>query len=237
MGYFNVLRVEDAMRSEPSHDKADRQRLYKIGLIRGNSLCHYADRSINISGTALVFFDPQLSYVWKSLSADQTGFLCVFDETFFTKKMKENIGRLPMFKVGGEPVYMLTGEQDGVVSGIFGRMLDELSSDYFYKYDLLRNYVTELIHFALKKKGTMENNDKYVGMWVTADGYIRHELLPGGRYDEARGNRKSAYQGSYKLTGDHIDYKDDTGFTADGDFRDGVLYHTGMVLYREEKRS
>lgn len=25
----------------------------------------------------------------------------------------------------------------------------------------------------------------YVGMWVTTDGRIRHELLPNGRYDEA----------------------------------------------------
>ena len=73
----------------------------------------------------------------------------------------------------------------------------------------------------------------YVGMWVTADGYIRHELLPNGRYDEARGKRRSAYQGRYWIKGDHIDYLDDTGFTADGDFRDGVLYHAGMVLYRE----
>ena len=73
----------------------------------------------------------------------------------------------------------------------------------------------------------------YVGMWVTADGYIRHELLPNGRYDEARGDRKSAYQGSYTITGDHIEYVDDTGFTADGDFVDDVLYHAGMVLYRE----
>lgn len=31
------------------------------------------------------------------------------------------------------------------------------------------------------------NQNTYVGMWVTADGRIRHELLPGGRYDEARG--------------------------------------------------
>ena len=77
------------------------------------------------------------------------------------------------------------------------------------------------------------DQNRYVGMWVTKDGYIRHELLPGGRYDEARGNRRSAYQGRYTLRGDHIDYVDDTGFTADGDFRDGVLYHGGMVLYRE----
>jgi hypothetical protein len=73
----------------------------------------------------------------------------------------------------------------------------------------------------------------YVGMWVTANGHIRHELLPGGRYDEARGKRRSAYQGRYWITGGHIEYLDDTGFTADGDFRGGVLYHAGMVLYRE----
>ena len=77
---------------------------------------------------------------------------------------------------------------------------------------------------------------KYVGTWVTADGQIRHQLLPGGRYDEARGSRRSAYRGRYTLTGDHIDYLDDTGFTADGDFRDGVLYHAGMVLYPEPSR-
>ncbi|MED1796276.1 Atu4866 domain-containing protein [Brevibacillus nitrificans] len=79
------------------------------------------------------------------------------------------------------------------------------------------------------------NTKPYVGMWVTADKHIRHELLPNGRYDEARGNRKSAYTGSYTITGNHIDYVDDTGFTADGEFRDGILYHAGMILFRESK--
>lgn len=44
----------------------------------------------------------------------------------------------------------------------------------------------------------------YVGMWVTADGRIRHQLLPNGRYDEARGSRESAYQGRYEVSGHHI---------------------------------
>lgn len=73
----------------------------------------------------------------------------------------------------------------------------------------------------------------YVGMWVTADNHIRHELLPDGRYIEARGPREAAYTGRYTITGDHIEYVDDTGFTADGDFVDGVLYHAGMVLHRK----
>lgn len=74
---------------------------------------------------------------------------------------------------------------------------------------------------------------RYAGLWVTADGQIRHELKSDGRYVEARGNQERAYEGRYWLTGDHIDYRDDTGFTADGDFKDGILYHAGMILYRQ----
>src|SRR5690554_5088939 len=74
----------------------------------------------------------------------------------------------------------------------------------------------------------------YVGMWVTDDGHIRHELLSNNRYDEARGERESAYQGRYRVTGNYIEYWDDTGFTADGEFIDDVLYHAGMVLRRKK---
>ncbi len=80
---------------------------------------------------------------------------------------------------------------------------------------------------------TQPQDHSYVSMWVTADGAIRHELLPNGRDDEARGNRQSAYQGRYEVMGDHIDYWDDTGFTADGTFVDtDTLHHGGMILYR-----
>ena len=74
----------------------------------------------------------------------------------------------------------------------------------------------------------------YIGMWVTGDGRIRQELLANGRYDEARGTKKSAYQGRYEVRGAEIDYWDDTGFTADGVFvNDDELHHGGMIFYRE----
>ncbi len=99
--------------------------------------------------------------------------------------------------------------------------------------------------FASLSKGDMEMTIRtkvagerqvhpYVGMWVTADGQVRHNLLPNNRYDEARGDRESAYRGRYEVTGDDIFYWDDTGFTADGKFVNGVLYHGGMVLYRRD---
>ncbi len=81
-------------------------------------------------------------------------------------------------------------------------------------------------------EGTHMTAHPYVGLWSTDDGHVR-QLLPDGRYDEARGDREHAYQGRYWIEGDHIEYLDDTGFTADGEFVDGVLHHGCMVLHRQ----
>ena len=76
------------------------------------------------------------------------------------------------------------------------------------------------------------------GVWVTADGHIWQELLPEGRYVEARGERRCAYTGRYTVADSHLGHVDDTGFTATGDdIRDGVLCHEHLVLYREQKQS
>ncbi len=78
----------------------------------------------------------------------------------------------------------------------------------------------------------------YAGLWVTGDDQVRHELLPNGRYVEARGRREGAYRGRYEVKGTHIDYWDDTGFTADGEFVNAdTLHHGGMVLRRRGRAS
>ncbi|CUB18629.1 Agrobacterium tumefaciens protein [Bacillus cereus] len=64
-------------------------------------------------------------------------------------------------------------------------------------------------------------------------GILGMNCCPNGRYVEARGNVECAYTGHYQITDDHIEYQDNTGFTADGDFINGILYHAGMVLHRE----
>ncbi|MGY3610440.1 MULTISPECIES: Atu4866 domain-containing protein [unclassified Bradyrhizobium] len=91
---------------------------------------------------------------------------------------------------------------------------------------------TLLIPPARAEETELKANHRYVGLWVTQDGNISHELLPNSRYVEARGTRERAYEGRYEVTGTHIEYWDDTGFTADGDFIDDVLHHAGMILYR-----
>jgi len=57
---------------------------------------------------------------------------------------------LPIFRPGGYPVFQLSDEEASDITLIFSKMHKELSSDYAFKYDLLRNYVLELIHYGQK---------------------------------------------------------------------------------------
>ncbi|MGM4986419.1 MULTISPECIES: Atu4866 domain-containing protein [Rhizobium] len=101
---------------------------------------------------------------------------------------------------------------------------------------LLEALITASLTFqpAEAQETNLQPNHPYAGMWVTDDNRVRHELLPNGRYVEARGQRERAYEGRYEVDGTHIEYWDDTGFTADGDFVDAnTLHHGGMILRRK----
>ena len=150
LGHFNVFRLEDCIKPDAEPVKYSRRDFYKVSLIRGKNVYHYADKSIEIDGTTLIFFNPQVPYTWESVSGDITGFFCIFREAFFTDKIRGSLNDLPMFAVGGKPSYVLDQRQDEHVSQLFEKMLDEIDSSYPFKYDLLCNYVMELIHYALK---------------------------------------------------------------------------------------
>ncbi|ACU60765.1 helix-turn-helix domain-containing protein [Chitinophaga pinensis] len=154
IGHFNVFRLEDFQGPSAKTFKYSRRDFYKINLVRGRNVYHYADKSVELDGSTLTFFNPQVPYTYETLSETKTGFFCIFKEGFFTERMRGSINELPMFAPGGKPSYMLTEEQDAHVSQIFTKMLEEINSDYRYKYDLLMNYVTEMIHYALKLEPT-----------------------------------------------------------------------------------
>jgi AraC-like DNA-binding protein len=59
-----------------------------------------------------------------------------------------------MFIPGNKPSYALNKTQDKFVAQIFEKMIDEIKSDYVFKYDLIRNYIMEMIHYALKMQPT-----------------------------------------------------------------------------------
>ena len=69
-----------------------------------------------------------------------------------------------------------------------------------------------------------------VGVWIDQNDFLHQELTADGRYDETRGGRPHAYEGRYWIDGDRIDYLDDLGFWAFGEFRGEELHHAGYAM-------
>ncbi|HKO81606.1 MAG TPA: helix-turn-helix transcriptional regulator [Chitinophagaceae bacterium] len=155
IGDFNVFTIEDSVSSTGEVTvKYARRDFYKISLITGENLFHYAGKTLHVNGTALIFFNPKTPYKWEAVSDKNKGFFCIFKDAFFVEKLRSNFADLPMFTIGGKPSYILDEKQTEFASGIFCKMVDEIKTDYKFKQDLLVSYITELIHFALKLDAT-----------------------------------------------------------------------------------
>jgi AraC family transcriptional activator of pobA len=154
IGHFNVFRMEDCVGQGKEPIRYSRRDYYKISLLKGKYRYHYADKSIEVSGSTLIFFNPHVPYTFEPLTEDPTGYFAIFKDEFFTEVIRGGIKDLPMFAQGGKPAYVLNDAQDAYVSQVFEKMREEIRSDYMYKYDLIRNYIMEMVHYALKMQPT-----------------------------------------------------------------------------------
>ncbi|GGH64511.1 AraC-like DNA-binding protein [Filimonas zeae] len=155
IGDFNVFDIEETV--TPGGEvtiKYARRDFYKISLITGENLFHYADKTLHVKGSSLMFFNPRVPYRWEAVSKENSGYFCIFKDAFFVEKLRSSFCDLPMFAIGGKPSYILDEEQTAFAAGIFRKMIAEVNSGYRFKQDLLVSYVTELIHFAMKMEAT-----------------------------------------------------------------------------------
>lgn len=152
IGHFNVFSIEECHKPDAKPIVYTRRDFYKVSLAKGHNRFHYADKSIEVNGYTLIFFNPQVPYTVETLSDDRSGYFCIFSKSFFADKLRGALSDLPMYAPGGKPAYILTEEQFMQADDIFKKMLEEINSDYAFKYDLIRNYLTELTHFALKTR-------------------------------------------------------------------------------------
>ena len=154
IGHFNVFKIDEfiaGIRAQKGVMPYNRRNYYKISLINGRNHVEYADKVINIEKSALLFGTPRIPYHYVPQDDNQMGFFCIFTDTYFSSaKNGIVLDELPIYKPGGYPVFQLTDEEYEEIAAIFRKMVKELASDYAYKYDLLRNYLMELIHFGQK---------------------------------------------------------------------------------------
>lgn len=149
MGHFNVFKRSSVCTFNPS--PYSRRDFYKISLIIGNGILHYPEKKIEINGRALLFTNPNISYMWEGTSEKQAGHFCLFTENFILKR-NETILESLLWRIQESPVILINETQEQVISGIFEKMMAEMNAEYIHKYDLLRNYVNLIVHEALKIK-------------------------------------------------------------------------------------
>jgi len=148
IGHFNVFRLDDFTGAQAKPMPYSRKDYFKISFIIGRNRAHYADKVVENDGNTLLFANPKIPYKWEPLELTQSGFFCIFTEAFFTQF--GNINEYPVFQPGGNPLFQLTETQVEPIRSIFLQMLEEINSDYTYKYDVLRNLVLQLVHSAQK---------------------------------------------------------------------------------------
>lgn len=155
IGHFNVFNIETLFGNGTKKGVMpyNRRLYYKISLIKGRNLVEYADKTVEIDKQGILFATPKIPYRYVPLEKVQSGYFCLFTKEFLSKS---NTGVLiddfPIYKPSSDFVYQLSDEQFLALEAIFEKMDAELSADYAFKYDLLRNYVLELIHMGQKLK-------------------------------------------------------------------------------------
>lgn len=153
IGHFNVFDIAQTIEKikTTSEMPYNRRKYYKISFIRGKNRAEYADKVIAIKENALLFATPKVPYHWIPEDPEQAGSFCVFTEDFFIKdKSYYNLEDLPIFQPGAIPVFEISDDLAEEIEAVFNKIKKEIDSDYVFKYDLIRNYVMELIHYGQK---------------------------------------------------------------------------------------
>lgn len=153
VGHFNVFETRELKPKSNGPDEMpySRRDYYKISFIDGHNRAEYADKVIDIERYGLLFATPRIPYHYVPQGGEQNGMFCVFTSEFLARSIAgTQVDQFPIFQPGAYPVFRLEEDQVGEIRHIFRKMQQELASDYLYKYDLLRNYVIELIHYGQK---------------------------------------------------------------------------------------
>lgn len=161
--FNNELKLQGFKAFQIEQDSGDtrtysRKEFYKICLTTGNSKIHYSDKTYEQEGTILFFGNPHIPYSWETISTTYVGYTILFSEDFFkNSERSESLQQSSFFKIGGTPVLKITEEQRIFLNTLFQKMIAEQESGYIFKDELIRNYISLIIHESLK----MEPSENY----------------------------------------------------------------------------
>jgi len=157
IGHFNVFnmsKIRQTVQNTPTQPFQCRT-FYKISLLVGHSQIGYPDGIKYLSQSTLVFTTPKTPITWLPMER-QSGMCCVFTPEFLhPTRSGVVLDELPVYKSPEHPLFTLEKKDVKIVKDIYEKMHTAIASTYAYKYDLLRTYTLELIHFGQQLQSTI----------------------------------------------------------------------------------
>jgi AraC-like DNA-binding protein len=157
IGHFNVFnmsKIRQTAQSTPTQPYQCRT-FYKISLLVGHSQIGYPDGIKYLSQSTLLFTTPKTPITWLPMEK-QSGMCCVFTPEFLhPARSGVVLDELPIYKSPEHPLFTLEKKDVKIVKSIYEKMHTAIASTYAYKYDLLRTYTLELIHFGQQLQSTV----------------------------------------------------------------------------------
>lgn len=234
IGHFNIFHLAPFREGQATSIPYRRRDFYKIMLVKGNSRVHYADQVVEVKKQALAFSNPQIPYKWEHLNKMFDGVYCIFNAQFFHQFGQFN--HYEMFQPGGSHVFELSDKQAEEVNDVFVRMENEFNSGYKYKFDLVRNLIFELLHYALKLEPSLTLDSQPVNAAQRISMLFMELLERQFPIDESHQhiNLRSAseYASQLNVHTNHLNrsVKENTGKTTTQIISDRILQESKVLL-------
>lgn len=167
LGHFDVLHWEDLKKDLSACERLQRKPFYKIALLNGTAKYHSNNVEVPISGYTIVFTEPMTRSSFSTDDENFVGDYCVCSESFLRGTAKLNLRNWPVFKDQEIYAQPLSKEQYLFLSQIMLEIEQEKDSDYFFKEQLIRNRVFDIIHYI--QKSIKSNNFPSLYMEDTLD--------------------------------------------------------------------
>jgi AraC family transcriptional activator of pobA len=143
---FRLFSSADCLSGNPIPYR--RRDYFKVSLLRGEYIVHYGDESIKVFGCALSFFSPWVPYTIEQIKEEENAGYMIFTELYYDTYFNQGIRHTPLFNNESKPLFLLNKIQEKEVKAIFTKIERQEQSDYTSKDDLIRNYLSELMHYA-----------------------------------------------------------------------------------------
>jgi AraC family transcriptional activator of pobA len=153
---FRLFSSADCLSGNPIPYR--RRDYFKVSLLRGEYIVHYGDESIKVSGCALSFFSPWVPYTIEQIKEEENAGYMIFTELYYDTYFNQGIRQTPLFNNESKPLFLLDEKQEKEVKDLFSKIERQEQSDYSLKDDLIRNYLSELMHYANTLQVATERN-------------------------------------------------------------------------------